>query len=108
MRKRFLLFFMAIVPLIATAHGSGTVSNLLVGRLGYQVMVKINGSVGPVSCRTQNDWHYYLDMTTPGANYILSALLTAKTSGQNIYIVSQGTCDSTGQGIELISYVMLL
>jgi hypothetical protein len=90
-----------------TANGIGTVTALLVGRLGNQVFVKISGSVDSVRCRTRTDWHYFLDLTSPGAKEIYSALLTAKATNQNVTIQSTGTCDSTGQNLEQVAYVIL-
>jgi len=89
------------------ASGNGVISKLVVGRLGYQVFVKINGTVDQVACRTRTDWDYYLDLTNAGAKEILSALLAAKASKQNVWIQSTGACDSTGQGLEILSYVIL-
>lgn len=89
------------------AHGFGKVQKLLVGRLGNQVLVKINGSVDPVSCRSRTEWHYFLTLGEAGSKEIYAALLTAKTTKQNVRVVSRGKCDSTGQGLELISYVIL-
>ncbi len=108
MKKIYILICLLLMPSFVLAHGIGTISSLLVGRLGYQVMVNISGSVDPVECRTRTDWQYYLDLTTPGAKEMLATLLTAKSTGQKIYVVSTGTCDSTGQGAEVISYLMLL
>ena len=89
------------------AVGDGVIKELLVGRLGYQVFVKLEGNIGSISCRSRNDFHYYLNLNTPGSREILSTLLTARATGQNITVVTSDRCDDEGQGLEVLHYVKL-
>jgi hypothetical protein len=67
----------------------------------------MSGPVDPVSCRTRTDWDYFLDLTAQGSKEILSALLAAKAAGQTVEIQSTLTCDSGGNGLEVIGYVII-
>jgi hypothetical protein len=107
MKKLLIITLTFLFTASAFANGDGYVRSLLVGRGGNQVFVSLNGAVGGVSCRTRTDWHYFLDLNQDGADEIYSALLAAKLSQQPVYIQSQQKCDSTGQNLELLSYVIL-
>jgi len=101
-------FIVAVLSSAAAyGNGTGTVTALAVGRSGYQVLVQLEGTVDPVGCRTRTDYQYYLDLSTTGAQAILAALLAAKASAQNIVVQSTGSCDTAGNGLEVIGYVVL-
>ena len=107
MKKYFLAIMATLASFEASADALGKVDQLLVGRQGNQVFVQVDGSVDSINCRTRNDWHYFLELDTLGGKEIYSALLGAKISGQEIKILSSGNCDDTGQGLELINYIVL-
>lgn len=89
--------------------GVGTVTKVLVGRMGNEVYVSVAGNINAFPCASAhpNGWNYAISLTNnPAGKDILSALLVAYTAGKTVEVQGVGTCtiDST---LEDIGYVIL-
>ena len=107
MKSIIITLLLTCWTMAAHANATGTVSKLAVARSGYQVFVKISGTVEPVGCRTRTDWDYFIDLNVAGSKEILAALIAAKAAGQTVEIQSTTTCDTAGNGLEVVGYIIV-
>jgi len=89
--------------------GQGTVGQVLVGRLGHQVIVQLVGSVSGFPCGTPhpNGYNYMFNTQNPGGKDMLATVLAAKASGATLYFVGTGAC-SEESNIEDTSYIIAM
>ena len=94
-------------PSIA-GSGQGTVSSVLVGRLGYQVYVQLtNASFTGFACGNPNpsSWQWAFSTQTQSGRDMLATVLAAKATGVTLYVVGTNTC-SQDPALEDVAYVI--
>lgn len=113
-RRRLLAFVSASLLVllggtVSAGTGSGTIGQMIVGRMGNQVYVQLlNPSIINFPCASPHSiFHFAFLITNSGGKEMLATLLAARASGQSIYLVGAGTCNVDPQ-TEDVSYVWVL
>jgi len=109
-------------PALAENRSGARVDKILVGRLGKQIIVKLTGGItsgNAFACSPHpSGYNYSVTPEFPsdevdiaelavGASGMLSLLLTAKTTGQTVSVVSNQVCDPSHPSTETIAYIIL-
>lgn len=93
--RKFILSILCCIGLSGTSHAAVS-AYLEVGELAInigRIYVKVVGFT-PTDCGTQNGW-MVRSVTEPGADQMLSILMSAKLSGKRVMIRTNGVCDGT-------------
>ena len=99
---------MALCSPSLAGNGQGTVGSILVGRLGYQVFVRVNNpTFTGFACGTPSltNWHFAFSTQNPGGKDMLATVLSAKASGTQLVFVGSGTCTQDAN-LEDVSYII--
>ncbi len=101
--KKLLLVALSICPLISLATTyNGTILRVVCHEQDTSPLcqVQLNGEVPSLACATQA-WKYSFDATTQEGRNILSILLAAQVSKQNVTIEGKGTCSLSSSSEDL-------
>jgi hypothetical protein len=104
----------ALCGLLATVsahagYSTGTVGQLVVGRMGNQVFIELQSDEytnWPCSTTHSSGFRYAFPLGSDKAKAMLSVALTAQATGQHLQVVGTGTCGIDGS-LEDVDYVVL-
>lgn len=109
-----LILVLAVSLGIATqanaGYTTGTIDNLLVGRLGNEVYVGMIGSPTAQPCLTNgilSGYQYAFSLNEQGGKEQYQTLLAAYFFGHQVQIVGTGQCSSYNNKLEEVSYVTM-
>lgn len=104
----------ALASLLSTVSAyaggaTGTVGQVMVGRLGNQVFIELHAaqySAWPCSTIHPSGFRYAFLLGSDKAKAMLSIILSAQTTGQQLQVVGSGNC-SVDASLEDVDYVVL-
>jgi hypothetical protein len=104
----------ALASLLATMSAyaggaTGTVGQVMVGRLGNQVFIELHAdqySGWPCSATHSSGFRYAFLLGSDKAKAMLSIILTAQATGQQLQVVGSGNC-GVDASLEDVDYVVL-